>query len=276
MSKAPIQAFEKELFNPTRDEILNTLQEAISFINGTRNKVRLLDLNLFHEEWVNICLSMKEGAKWTNGGGIKGTGYGRFTSMAKSSILMIAWFTHRKIKKVIIKGGRYYLSSGGYALSPIARMTPYQLVFPDRWDKMIVLRETRVKNILVKIGILKKIHHTTSDLMNDIDDEGTFNYQRNFNDVFILATAPSMALVKHRWINNGTRYNNTLKDRRYGWLLIRLDSPMKDCKFKLPFKFVNPKSKFYQKYTSSERLAIAYQFFLENLLREGMLRKTLI
>lgn len=260
MSKTPIQTFEKELFNPTEDEILNTLKEAVSFINGIRNKVRLLNLNLFKEDLVNSCLSMKEGAKWVSGGGIKGAGYGRFTSMAKSSILMIAWFTHRKIKKVMIKGGRYYLSSKGYALSPIARTTSYQLVFPVRYEKMCMLRDVRVENILVKVGILKR------SCLTDGSQETPFDHPKNLNNVVILATAPSMALIRHRDVYKTHNYNNTLKDIRYGWFLIRLNGTIGYCKFKIMFKFVNPESKFYQKYTPSERLAMAHQLFLESLL----------
>lgn len=266
MSKKTPSKFERELFNPSKDEISCILKEATSFVNGTRNKVRLLELNKFEVDWINEVLSTKEGAKWTSGGGIKGYGYGRFASMAKSSAIMIAWFTHRKIKKVIIRGARSYLSSKGYVLSPIVRMSSYELVFPERYQQVLAQKRTRIINKLKNIGIIDRYTIYESQDLSFSD----------YNGVSIVASAQGIALIKYFPLSKNHMHYSYNKERiQYGWLAIKVSEE----RFvqKIEFKFVNSKSKFYQKYSSSDRLAMANQLFMENLIRNGgLLRRKLI
>ena len=259
MSKVFSPCIERVLFNPLKEEILDILKEAVCFINGTRNKVRLLDSNLFGEDWVDSVLNTKSGSKWTHGGGIRGSGYGRFTFMAKSSALMIAWFTHRKIKKVIIKGARVYISTNGYVLSPIARSSPYELVFPERFLKFHEHRRDKVMRILDKIGIIDRGGGLISDLPLDI--LGTDFYGMKVNGY-----THNMAFIKFFDLGRNHIYGTYVKHKLKKALIIMLVEGEK-LAYPISLKFVEPKYKFYHKYSLEERLEMAKQRVLENLLR---------
>jgi len=259
MSKVFSPCIEKVLFNPSREEILDTLKEAVCFINGTRNKVRLLNLNLFGENWVDSVLAIKNGAKWTHGGGIKGAGYGRFTSMAKSSALMIAWFTHRKIKKVVIKGARVYISTAGYVLSPIARSSPYELVFPERFLKLHEHRRNRAMQILDKIGIIDKEGGCIND--RSLDILGT-----DFYGMKVVGYTHNMAFIKFFDLGKNHIYSSYNRQKLKKAYIIMLVEGEKFV-YTISSKFVDSKYKFYHKYSLKERLEMVRQLFLESLLR---------